>query len=116
MSRSDVGQGGNTIVALTKYKILKRLREGLLEELGVHETNGPKQAMRQELAPLGETRLAAGESLVAVPEGNWTEQGARPKVVETVELFDIDDLPDGRSVREGDPSGPDDLAQQDAAS
>ncbi len=81
-------------MALTRYKILKRGDNGLLAELGTHETNGPKQAMRRELE--SGTSIAAHETLVAVPEGNWTEQGARVRKIETVELFDPDDLyPDG---------------------
>lgn len=78
-------------MALTRYKILKRLNNARLVELGAHETNGPKQAMREEIK--SGTRLEAGETLIAVPEGNWTEQGATIKVTETIELFDTGDIP-----------------------
>lgn len=102
---------------MTNYRILKRLRDGSLVQGGDYETNGPEQAMKRALAAddNGATsmRLDPGETLVAVPVGNWTEQGAREKVTRTIELFDPDAslAPPPGSGRTDVPSDSDDPAQ-----
>lgn len=78
---------------MTRYKILRRRNDGLLEEVETYETNGPEQAMRRAMDPdTGVLTLAEGESMVAVPEGNWTERTGRVNMRPVIELADPDQL------------------------
>lgn len=90
---------------MTNYRILKRLRDGSLVQGKDYETNGPEQAMKRAAKSVDgvvDMPVALGETLVAVPVGNWTEQGAREKLVSTIELFDPGEAPTAVPVPDDD--------------
>ncbi len=74
---------------MTNYRILRRRLNGLLEEVGSFETNGPEQAMRRAMDPeTGVLSLSDGESIIAVPDTNWTERAGRVNMKPVIELSD----------------------------
>jgi hypothetical protein len=70
----------------TEYRVLRRTStSGNLSEVGVHECNGPSQAIRH-FVEQSDQPVASPSNFVAVPVRNWTEiqvatETPQPKLV-----------------------------------
>jgi len=90
-------------MAVTRYKVLRRNTKGELSELDTFETNGPQQAMRRQMEELDAGVLADGETLIAVPVGNWTELAPKVRTQTTISFLEPDESqPEPGPVDEGE--------------
>lgn len=89
-------------MALTRYKVLRRRSEdGFIEELSSVDGHGVQHALRVFMTanqPVTGKIPLAGETLIAVPESNWSELVPQAKQTTTISFLE----PDG-SVAEAEP-------------
>jgi len=88
-------------MALTRYKVLRRRAEDeLLEELVTVDGHGVQHALRVFMTTTHPPDMIPrpGETLIAVPESNWSELVPQTKQTTTISFLE----PDG-SVAEAEP-------------